>query len=212
MGRSNSDTKHRKCSFSSFSTYTCHIRWWRFTENSEALHGFVPPSTGQPAERDMRKPAASPIFRFVLWKLTYGVLSFLSVVWRPFRYRRRHWVKSYPICRLFSSWADQFPLVPAHTSGSDKTLDLAQVQGFSSKKPWRLQNFRRHNLEQSQTGVSVSGWRDAGLGLSPWAPAVHPSRIWWGGSSRGVWPYSILSWRTQALDQDSDGTTREGAR
>ena len=145
--RNNPDTQHRKCSVSStsFSTCTCPVHPGRPAENYETLHRLVPP--GKSLGRATRRPAEGTIFRLLLWEVTYGMLPLLPTMRGPFRHRRRHWVKPHPICRLFSSWADQFPLALAQTSGSGRTLTLDWFQGFSSKESRWLPSFRQHNLE-----------------------------------------------------------------
>ena len=132
------------------------------------------------------------------------MLPFLPTIRGLFRYRRRHWVKPHPICRLSSSWANQFSLAPAQTSGSGRTPTLDQFQGFSSKKSWWLLSFCRYDLEQSQTWLSILAGRVAGLGLSPWTPLIHSPRIRWGGSSGRIRPYSVLPQRSQTVDKSPD--------
>ena len=194
--RNNPDTQHRKCSISStsFSTCTCPVHPRRPAENYETLHRLVPP--GKLSGRATRRPAEGTISRPLLREVTYGVLPLLPIMQGPFRYRRHHLVKPHPICRLFSSWVDQFPLVLAQTSGSGRTLILNRFQGFSSKESHWLLSFCQHNLKQSQTWLSVSAERGAGLGLSPWTPPIYSSRIRWRGSSRRIWTYSVLLQRS----------------
>ena len=125
-------------------------------------------------------------------------------------YCRHHWVKTHPICRLFSLCVDQFPLVLAQMSRSGRTLTLDQFQGFSSKESWWLLSFCQHDLEQSQMWLSFLAEWDAGLGLSPWTPPIHSPRIRWGESSGRIRPYSVLPQRSQTVDKSPDGTA--GAR
>ena len=122
--RNNPDTQHRKFSVSStsFSIYTCLVHPRRPAENYETLDGLVPP--GKSSGRAIRRPIEGLISKPLLRKITYGMLPLLPTMQEPFRYRRRHWVKLHPICCFFSLWADQFPLAPAQTSGSDRTLTL----------------------------------------------------------------------------------------
>ena len=136
IGRNNPNTQYRKCSVSStsFSTCTCLVYPERPAENYKTLHGLVP--LGKSSGRATKRPAEGSISRPLLREVTYGMLPLLPIMQGPFRYRRRHWVKPHPICRLFSSWADQFPLAPAQTSGSGRTLTLDQFQGFSLKESW----------------------------------------------------------------------------
>ena len=123
-GRNNPDTQHHKCFVSStnFNTCTCPIHLGKPEENYETLHGLVP--SGKSLGRATRRPVKGSISRLVLRKVTYGMLPLLPTMRGPFQYRRRHWVKPHPICRLFSSWADQFPLALAQTLGSGRTLTL----------------------------------------------------------------------------------------
>ena len=209
-GRNNPDTQHRKCSVLStnFSTCTCPVYPGRPAENYETLHRLV--SLGKSSGRATRRLAEGTISRPLLREVTYRMLPLLPIMQGLFRYRRRHWVKPHPICRLFSSWADQFLLALAQTSESGRTLTLDRFQGFSLKESRWLPSFRRHDLEQSQTWLSVSAGRDAGLGLSSWTPPIHSPRIWWGGSSGRIRPYSILPRRSQTVDKSLDGTA--GAR
>ena len=120
--RNNPDTQHHKCSVPSTSTCTCSVYLGRLTENYETLHGLVP--LGKSLGRATKRPAEDSISRPLLWEVIYEMLPLLPTMQEPFRYRRRHWVKLHPICCFFSLWADQFPLAPAQTSGSDRTLTL----------------------------------------------------------------------------------------
>ena len=209
-GRNNPDTQHRKCSVSStsFSTCTCSLHPGRSAKNYETLHGLIP--LGKSSGKATRRQAEGMISRPLLQEVIYGMLPLLPTMQEPFRYCRRHWVKPHPICRLFSSWADQFPLAPAQTSGSGRTLTLDWFQGFSLKESRWLPSFCRHDLEQSQTWLSISARRGAGLGLSPWTPSIHSPRIRWGGSSGRIQPYSVLPQKSQTVDKSPDGTA--GAR
>ena len=123
-GRNNPDTQHRKCSVSStsFSTCTCPVYPGRPAENYETLYGLVPP--GKSSGRATRRPAEGTISRPLLREVIYGMLPLLPTMQGLFRYRRRHWVKPHLICHLFSLWTDQFPLAPAQTSESGRTLTL----------------------------------------------------------------------------------------
>ena len=133
-GRNNPDTQHRKCSVSStsFSTCTCPVHPGRPAENYETLYGLVP--LGKLSASTTRRPAEGSISRPLLREVIYGMLPLLLTMQGLFRYRRYYWVKSHPICRFFSLWADQFPLALAQTSGSGRTLTLDRFQGFFSKE------------------------------------------------------------------------------
>ena len=140
--KNNFDTQYCNCSISntSFSICTCSAYPERLGENYKTLHRLVP--LRKSSRRATRKSVEGMISRPLLREVTYGMLPLLPTMQGPFRYRRRHWVKPYPICRLFSSWADQFPLAPAQMSGSSRTLTLDQFQGFSSKESRWLPSFR----------------------------------------------------------------------
>ena len=133
-GRNNSNTQNCKYSVSSTSFNTCTylVYLGRSAENYETLYELVP--LGKSLGRATRRPAEGTISRLLLWEVTYEMLLLLPIMQGPFQYRQCHWVKTHLICRLFSSWADQFQLAPAQTLGSGKTLTLDQFQGFSSKE------------------------------------------------------------------------------
>ena len=159
-------------------------------ENYQTLYGLVP--QGKSSGRAIRRPVKDLISIPLLRKVTYWMLLLLPTMQVSFRYCQRHWVKPHPIYHLFSLWADQFPLAPARMLGSGRTLTLDWFQSFLLKESRWLPSFCQHDLEQSQTWLSVSAKRVARLGFSPWTPPIHSPRIRWGESFRRIRPYSVL--------------------
>ena len=84
----------------------------------------------------MRKLAEGIISKLLLQKVTYRMLPLLPTMQGLFQYCQHQWVKPHFIYRLFSLWADQFPLVLVQTSESGRTLTMDPFQAFSLKKSW----------------------------------------------------------------------------
>ena len=82
----------------------------------------------------MKRPAKGIISKPLLQKVTYEILPLLLIKQGSFRYCWYYWVKLYPICHLFSLWADQFLLAPTQILETGRTITLNQFQGFFLKK------------------------------------------------------------------------------
>ena len=98
----NSNIKYRKCSIlsSSFSTCTYLVYQKRPAKNYKTLHRLV--FLEKLSKRATRRPAEDTISRHLLQKVIYSILLLLPTMQRLFWYCRYNWVKSHPICCLFS--------------------------------------------------------------------------------------------------------------
>ena len=109
--RNNLNAQYCNCSVSSasFSTYTYFVHPKRLAENYKTLYKLV--FLKKLLEKTTKRPAKCTISKPLLWNIIYRMLLVLPTIQELFWYCQHYWVKLFPICHLFSLWADQFLLV-----------------------------------------------------------------------------------------------------